>query len=123
LKWADFQVRNITDLITLRSACFIDKAFSGKKQNFCSWDYSSQVLHCQDFRIDGCQTRGILLHLPVPVKQLWSHMGSALRLIYKWIKITSGTMARRHSYKEYNEHRAMDCGQILEKRKYSFLLL
>ena len=41
--------------MSLRSACFNDIVFFyGKKQNFCSWDYSSQVLDCQDFQIVGC---------------------------------------------------------------------
>jgi hypothetical protein len=35
--------------MSLRSACFIDETFSGKKQNFQSWDYSSKVPDCQDF--------------------------------------------------------------------------
>jgi len=35
---------------TLWSTSFIDKAFSGKKQNFQSVDYS-QVLYYQDFGI------------------------------------------------------------------------
>jgi len=37
--------------IPLRSACFADEAFSGKKQNFCSWDYLLQVLGYEDFQI------------------------------------------------------------------------
>jgi hypothetical protein len=34
--------------MSLRSACFIDKGFSGKKQNFPSQDHS-QGLDYQDF--------------------------------------------------------------------------
>jgi hypothetical protein len=37
-----------------RSACFTDKAFSGKKQNFWSWDDCPQVLDYKDFWIIGC---------------------------------------------------------------------
>jgi len=35
--------------MSLRSACFIDKAFFRKKQRFQSWDYSPQVPDYQDF--------------------------------------------------------------------------
>jgi hypothetical protein len=45
----------------LRSACFNDETFSGKKQNFWSWDYTPQVLDYQDFWIIRYQIKGILL--------------------------------------------------------------
>ena len=49
--------------ISLRSACFLIKAlFTGKKQNSLSWEYSSEVSDCQDFRIIGLRIKGILLH-------------------------------------------------------------
>jgi hypothetical protein len=36
--------------MSLRFACFINKAFfSGKKQNFRSWDYCPQAPDYQDF--------------------------------------------------------------------------
>jgi len=45
------------------SACSTDEAFSGKKQNFWSWDYSPQVLDYQDFQVLGCRIKGILLYI------------------------------------------------------------
>jgi len=45
----------------VRSVCFSDETFSGKKQNFWSWDYAPQVLDYQDFWINGYQIKGILL--------------------------------------------------------------
>jgi hypothetical protein len=38
------------------------KLFSGKKQNFWSWDQSPQVPGYQDFQIIGYQIKGILLN-------------------------------------------------------------
>jgi hypothetical protein len=34
---------------SMRSACFTDEAFSGKKQNNWSWDYCLQVTDYPDF--------------------------------------------------------------------------
>jgi hypothetical protein len=36
---------------SLKSACFINEAFPGKKKNFLSWDYSPQVPDYEDFWI------------------------------------------------------------------------
>jgi hypothetical protein len=41
--------------ISVRFACFIDTYFSGKKQNFRSWDYFPHVPDHQDFHIIRCQ--------------------------------------------------------------------
>jgi hypothetical protein len=49
--------------VFLRSTCFSDKAFSGKKQTFWSWEYYPQVLDYQAFQIIGHQIKGILLYL------------------------------------------------------------
>jgi hypothetical protein len=43
------------------------KLFSGKKQNFQSWN-DPQVLDSQDFLITGCQIKQILLHLKIKEK-------------------------------------------------------
>jgi hypothetical protein len=39
------------------------KLFSGKKQNFCSWNYSLQVLGYEDFQIVRHWIKGILLYM------------------------------------------------------------
>jgi hypothetical protein len=46
----------------VRSACFIDEAFSGKKQNFRSWDYLLEGVDYQDFHIIRCQIEEIVLY-------------------------------------------------------------
>jgi hypothetical protein len=48
-------------------------------------------------------------------EKLWWHMGLALRLVYVWLKIASWTMVQRHSCKEYNQCRAVNCSEIREK--------
>jgi len=40
-----------------RSACFIDEAFFGKKQNFWSWGYSPQVPDYQDFQFSDIRLK------------------------------------------------------------------
>ena len=50
--------------ISLRSTCFTDDTFSGKKQNFWSWAYAPQVLNYQGFWIIGYQIKWILLCIP-----------------------------------------------------------
>jgi hypothetical protein len=37
--------------------------FTGKKQNFRSWDYSAQVSDYQDFQIIGCWIKRMLLYI------------------------------------------------------------
>lgn len=53
----------------LRSSCFIDEAFcfSGKKQNFRSWDFHPEVPDYQDFRIIKHLIKGFLLGLSTHV--------------------------------------------------------
>jgi len=47
--------------ISLQSLSLM-KLFSGKKQNFCSWDYSSPALDYQDFQIIRRWIEEILLY-------------------------------------------------------------
>jgi hypothetical protein len=48
---------------SLRSACFNDPAFPGKKQNSCLWDYSPQAPDYQDFQSIRHQIQGNLLYV------------------------------------------------------------
>ena len=50
-------------------------------------------------------------------------MSSALRLVYVWLKIASGTMVQRHNCKEYNRCRAVESVQKLEKKKKSSVII
>jgi hypothetical protein len=52
--------------MSLRCTCSIDKAFSGKQENFQSWDCVPQVSDYQHFQITGCRIKGILLYLQPP---------------------------------------------------------
>jgi hypothetical protein len=49
--------------MSLGTACFIDEAFYGKKQNLWSWDYFPQVLDYQDFWIVGLWIEGNLQYI------------------------------------------------------------
>jgi len=49
--------------MSLRFASFINEPLSGKKQDFCFWDYSYQVLDNEDFQIIRLQIKGILQYV------------------------------------------------------------
>jgi hypothetical protein len=49
--------------MSLRTAYSMMKPWSGKEQNFSSWDYTPQMLDYQDFQIIRQQIKGILLYI------------------------------------------------------------
>jgi hypothetical protein len=64
--------------MSVRSACFTDEAFYGKKKNFQSWNYPPQVPGYQDFQIIGHQIKGNLLYMVLYFTFLLAQISSYL---------------------------------------------